>query len=123
MAHKVIYSHDGKEPTQIMMDKGLCDAIDFRFEDMPKSTMEERNFITLLLRDQISPPAFYGQFPNSNRYAYYNGNYLTIKLSKPQQGIELPQKDRLGHSWFDYAALYNGNEVIKQPLRGRNTDN
>ena len=116
MSHKVIYSFDGKKPIQIKIENGFIDSMDLRFEDYPKSTTSERNFITILL--QINAPPFYGKFPNSNRYIYFNGDYLTIKLSKPK-GIKLPQKDRFGNSWWDYAAAYKGNEIIKQPLKSR----
>jgi hypothetical protein len=120
MGHKSIYDKDGKNIVQLSNPEGqFFDAIDFRLEDYPKTTIEERNFIIPLLRDQIKPLAFYGKFPNSSRYAYYNGNFLTYTLKKPEKGTELPQKDRFGHSWFDYAELLRDNTVIKDALHIR----
>lgn len=120
MGHKAIYDKSGKIPIQLTDSSGqIFDAIDFRFEDYPKTTREEKDFITPLLRDQINTPPYYGKFPNSPRYAYYNGNFLTYTLEKPEKGIELPQKDRLKHHWFDYVELSNGNKIVKDAMHIR----
>ena len=98
------------------------DAIDFRFEDYPKNSEEDRNLIRSLTTDQIHSPPFYGKFPGSYRFVTCDGDKLEIRLRPPMIGyIELPSKfyGDPNHSWWDYAAGLNGNIIVKKPLRMR----
>ena len=113
MAHKVIKDEDGKEPVDVATVVGPINAIDFRFEDYPKHTQEERNFIMPLLQNQIHSPAFFGKMPKDSKYAYFNGDYLSISETRPPKGIELPKY------WWDYAEAYHGNKTMKAALRRR----
>lgn len=88
------------------------DSIDFRFEDYPKTTQEEITKTSRLLRGL----PFFGKLPNSKRYVIFDGGSLKVTLGLPtitSWYTELPD------DWWKYAACYDGNDVIKKPLRAR----
>lgn len=106
-------------PKGMKTANGTIDAIDLRFEDYPKNTEEEKDFVRRLLNPL--PPPYFAKFPNSNRYLVFNGKEYQITLSPPndEEYIELPARFNNGYSWWDYAAGYNGDKIIKKPLRMR----
>ena len=123
MASKPILDDIGSSPMIVQTSVGPIDGIDFRFEDYPKDTQAEITLITKLTKDQIKSPPYYGKMPEdvlgpNNKYAYYNGDYLTLVSDEPQ-GIKLPDHDRFGHNWWWYAEASYDNKVMKKPGRPR----
>ena len=119
MAHKVIYDSKGKKEIVVQTSVGEITEIDFRFEDYPKTMQNELQLLLPLLKDQIQQPPYYGKLPKDSKYVYYNGDFLTVKDSQPEDGIELPENDRFHHSWWDYAEAYKGNKIVKPALKPR----
>ena len=89
---------------------GPINAIDFRFEDYPKTTQQQKDLIRVLL--SVKRPPFYAKLPQSHFYVIYDGDELLVSVKAPPF-MELPS------FWWDYAACYLDNEIIKKPLRLR----
>jgi hypothetical protein len=92
-------------------EEGLVDSIDLRFEDYPKGTEEERN----ILRRLMSREPYFGQFPGGEKYLVFDGENADIDVepSRNPDYIELPS------DWWDIAAGYLGNELVKKPKKLR----
>lgn len=92
-------------------EDGMIDSIDLRFEDYPKNTEEERN----ILRRLMGREPYYGKFPGGEKYLVFDGENADIDVepSRNPEYVELP------NDWWDIAAGYLGNELVKKPRKLR----
>jgi hypothetical protein len=94
-------------------EDGIIDSIDLRFEDYPKGTEEERN----KLRRLMTGMSFYGRFPGGEKYLVFDNQTsryeIDVEPPKDPNFIKLPE------DWWEIAAGYLGNELVKKPRKLR----
>ena len=119
MAQMLIRDEKGK-PDEVMTVVGPIDSIDFRFEDYPKRTEAEKDYIRLFYT--LPPSPFHGRLPGGRGkidYVAYDGKNLQ-KSQNPPMGDSIELKEDLnGYSWWDYAECIYKDQVVKKPLKMR----
>lgn len=90
------------------------DAIDFRFEDYPEDTSEEKQLKSKLLIYLNTPP-FYAKLPQSDKFIHFTGSTYVVRKGLPEKTKAL----MLPEYWWDYAAIYVGNFMLKKPKKHR----
>ena len=99
----------------------LFDGIDMRFEDYPRNTEEEKNFLRRVFGLNADP--YYGKLPHSSHYLVYDGHDHKISPSAPSgHYLELPSyglPTGTHYGWWDYAAVTYKNRTVKRPLKSR----
>lgn len=119
MAQMSIRDEKGK-PDEVMTVVGPVDAVDFRFEDYPKNTEAERNYIRLFYGHPM--PKFWGKLPTYKGvvdYVIFDGDNLQ-KSPYPYIGRSIELKEDLdGYTWWDYAECQYKGVIVKQPLKRR----
>lgn len=108
-------------PKELRINGMVIDAIDMRFEDYPKNTEEEKNLIRRVAMPLRTEP-YFARFPKSERYLIFDGKRYKVSVAPPidwEDWIEIPDSFDNGYSWWDYAAGYFKNKIVKMPLRLR----
>jgi hypothetical protein len=91
------------------------DGMDMRFEDYPARTEQEQELKQNLM--SLSPPPFYAKFPFSNSVLHWDGKGYSIRIGLPAK----TKAKFLPDYWWDYAAVYWGDYLIKPPKIKRGT--